>query len=155
MAEPFSELRSALVQRALSAANQSGLVGVCSMPNAPFTAPAKGSIYADFWYRLGESRKAELGGRAGFKLTVGIYQFDIMVPEAKGDGPGIAIGDRLVPFFDQREMVVGENGYLKLLTANLKTPFNKPANGYWQVIVDGTLHYYYRDPAAKNDKLFG
>jgi hypothetical protein len=146
--DPFNSLRRVLNTRAVQAAAAAGLpADKFELPNEDFVTP-KGQIYGGFWHRIGGSRQAELGGRRGFEMSVGIYQFDILVPENKGDGPGLAIADKIRRNFNRREMVVEPDGHLKLLVANVKTPFSGPQNGFWRVIVDGEFHYYYKDPQA-------
>lgn len=145
---PFDSLRRVLTTKALSAANAAGLAGRIEMPNAEFKKPGNKEMYASFWYKTGGSRQAELGGRSGFELTVGIYQFDILIPEKTGDGPGLRAADYIRARFNRREWLVEPDGYLKMLVSNVKTPFDGAQNGYWRVIVDGTFHYYYRDPDA-------
>lgn len=146
--DPFDSLRRVLNGKAISAANAAGLAGKLELPNTNFVKPPKKEMYASFWYKTGGSRQAELGGRRGFELTVGIYQFDIYVPEHTGDGPGMRAGDYLRARFNRREWPIEPDGYLKMLVSNVKTPFNGAQAGYWRVVVDGSFHYYHRDPDA-------
>ena len=153
--DPFNSLRRVLDTAALQAALKGGVDGArVELMNEPFTKPPvrkgseKAAIYVSFWYRTGGTRQAELGGRRGYEMTVGIYQFDIMVPEAIGTGPGVTIGDAIRRAMNRREKEVAPDGHLKLLMSNVKTPFTGAKNGYFQVICDGTFHFYHRDPNA-------
>lgn len=152
--DPFNSLRRVLNSRAVQAAVRANMGDRIELPNETFTKPAvkkgqeKDAIYMSFWYKTGGSRQAELGGRKGFEMTVGVYQFDVMVPENIGDGPGLAVGDIVRRSMNRREMEVAPDGYLKLLVSNVKTPFDGPKNGYYQVVVDGVFHFYHRDPNA-------
>lgn len=152
--DAFNSLRRVLNSKALQAATRADMADRIELPNETFTKPEvkkgqeKAAIYMSFWYKTGGSRQAELGGRKGYEMSVGIYQFDIMVPENIGDGPGLAIGDIVRRVMNRREMEVAPDGHLKLLVSNVKTPFNGPKGGYYQIVVDGTFHFYHRDPNA-------
>lgn len=152
--DAFNSLRRVLNSRAVQAAVRAGLGDRIELPNETFTKPTvkkgqeKQAIYVSFWYKTGGSRQAELGGRKGYEMTVGVYQFDIMVPENIGDGPGLSVGDVIRRYMNRREMEVAPDGHLKLLVSNVKTPFSGPKNGYYQVVCDGTFHFYHRDPNA-------
>lgn len=153
--DPFNSLRRVLDKAAVQACLKAGVDGArVELMNEPFKAPSisrgreKEAIYVSFWFRTGGSRQAELGGRRGFEMTVGIYQFDVMVPEAIGSGPGITIADAIRREMNRREKLVEPDGHLKLLVSNVKTPFTGPKQGYFQVICDGALHFYHRDPNA-------
>lgn len=152
--DAFNSLRRVLNSKALQAAARADLGDRIELPNETFTKPPvkkgqeKAGIYVSFWYKTGGSRQAELGGRKGYEMTVGLYQFDVMVPENIGDGPGLSVADIIRKSMNRREYEVAPDGHLKLLVANVKTPFSGPKNGYYQVVVDGTFHFYHRDPTA-------
>lgn len=143
----FDGLRRVLNSKAVAAANAAGLEGRLQLPNEEFTPP-KGQVYAEFWFKTGGTRQAELGSNKSEEMTVGIYEFNILAPENQGDGPALKIGDLLRPYFNRKEWLVPPYGYVKLLTANVKTPFSGAQNGYYRVCLDGAFHFYHRDPNA-------
>ena len=145
----FDALRQTLSTKAIAAANSAGLDGKIELPNEQFTPPA-GEIHACFWYRTGGSRQAELGPNTGLELTVGIFQFDILAPEHGGEGPAIQAAELIRKAFNRKEWLCPPDSYVKTLVANLKTPFQKPQGGFYRVIVDGTFHFYHRDPLAED-----
>lgn len=141
-------LRRVLNSKAVAAANAAELgADKLELPNEQFTAP-KDQIYASFWFRTGGSKQCELGANTGLEMTVGIFQFDILAPENGGDGPAISLGNALKKQFSRKEWLVDPDGYVKTLVANVKTPFQKPQNGFYRVCVDGVFHFYHSDPNA-------
>ena len=143
----FDALRRTLNSKAVSAGNAAGLAGKLALPNETFTPP-KGEVYGEFWFKTGGTKQVELGGNKSMEMTVGIFQFDIMAPENRGDGPATKIAELIRARFNRRQWVVDPVGYVNLLTANVKTPFAKPQNGFYRVIVDGTFHFFHKDPNA-------
>lgn len=141
----FNGLRRVLNKKAVLAANTAGIT--IQLPNEELALP-KGQVYTGFWHKSGGSRQAECGANTGLEMTVGIFQFDIMSPENQGDGPALAAADLIRPVFNRKEWLVEPNGYVKILVANVKTPFSGPIDGHYRVIVDGTYHYYYSNPNA-------
>jgi hypothetical protein len=117
------------------------------LPNEQFT-PDAAQTYASFWYRVGGSKQAELGGNTGYEMTVGLLQFDLLVPEYQPLGPPSRIADAIKRAFNRKEWIVPPEGYVKTLVASVKTPFHKPQNGWYRFIIDATFHYYHRDPTA-------
>jgi hypothetical protein len=115
--------------------------------NEQFTPPA-GQTYATFWYRVGGSKQAELGSNKTYEMTVGIFQFDLLVPEYGDLGPPRVQADQIKRVFNRKQWDVPPDGYVCTQVASVKTPFSKPQGGFFRFIIDGSFHYYHRDPAA-------
>lgn len=145
--DDFDALRRVMNSHAVSAATVAGVGDAIELSNEDFTPP-KAAPYASFWYKTGGSKQCELGANTSFEMTVGIFQFDILCPEDQGDGPAVRIGDTLKKQFSRKQWPVAPDGYVTILVANVKTPFLKAQNGYYRVVVDGTFHFYHRDPQA-------
>jgi len=143
--DPFDDLRRVLNSKAVAAANAIGLGAKIKLPNESYTPP-KATSHCEFFFKTGGSKQAELGGGKAFEITVGIYEFNILVPENTADGPATQLAGQVRRMFNRKEWLVGAEGYVKLMVANVKTPFNGPINGYYRVCVDGVLHFYHRDP---------
>lgn len=141
----FNGLRRVLESKAVAAATAAGIP--IQLGNEEFDHQKK-LIYSEFWYKTGGTRQAELGSNKSEEMTVGIYEFNILAPENKGSGPALDIADRLRPFFNRKEWLVEPYGYVKMLVANVKTPFSGAQNGFYRVCVEGTFHFYHRDPNA-------
>lgn len=141
----FDALRATLNAKAEAAANAAGLE--IELPNEQFTPPAA-TTYATFFYRTGGSKQCELGANTSLEMTVGIFQFDVLVPEYQNIQPGTAAADILKKAWSRKQWDVPPDGYVNILVANVKTPFPKPILGYYRIIVDGTFHFYHRDPTA-------
>lgn len=143
----FDSLRAVLNQKADAACGAIGLP--VELMNEQFTPPQNvdGSAlsYATFFYRTGGSKQCELGGNGSLEMTVGIFQFDILVPEYADLGPPGVMADQLRKSFNRKQWIVPPDGYVNTLTANVKTPFPKAQGGFFRIIVDGTIHFYHRD----------
>jgi hypothetical protein len=139
----FDQLRKVLNSKAVAAANEAGIQ--VQLPNEAFDPP-KRTIYGSFWFKTGGSKQIELGGGKSQELTVGIFQFDLLAPEKTSDGPATQLADMIRRRFNRKEWLVAPNGYVKLLVANVKTPFQGAVDGFYRCCVDGTFHFYHRDP---------
>jgi hypothetical protein len=89
-----------------------------------------------------------LAGNTGLEMTVGIFQFDLLVPEYQPLGPPSRIADAIKRAFNRKEWLVAPDGYVKTLVASVKTPFHKAQGGWYRFIIDGTFHYYHQDRSA-------
>lgn len=148
MTDTADLLRRVLEGKAVAAGNAAGLAGALQLPNADFTAP-KAAPWASFWFKTGGSRQMELGGPKAFERTVGLIQFDVMVPEKTGSGAVSRYADALRLRFDRKQWLVPPIGNVRMDVASVKTPFGTTAqNGWYRYIVDATFCYDYSDPDA-------
>jgi hypothetical protein len=142
------QLRRILEGKAIAAANAAGLAGKLKLPNNDFTPP-KAEPWSNFWFKTGGSKQMELGGAQAFERTVGLIQFDVVVPEKSGDGEIARIADMLRSRFNRKQWLVPPYGVVKMDVASVKTPFGTEAQGGWyRYCVDATFNYDYRDPDA-------
>lgn len=145
---PTDQLRRILVAKAIAAANAAGLEGKLKTPNNDFTPP-KADAWANFWFKTGGSKQMELGGPMAFERTVGLVQFDVLVPEKSGDGQIARISDMLRARFNRKQWLIPPDGVVKMDVASVKTPFGTDAkDGWYRYCVDATFNYDYRDPNA-------
>lgn len=143
----FDALRAVLEQKAETAANAAGLAGKLELSNDQYTPPAN-ETHANFWYRTGGSKQCELGSNKSLEMTVGIFQFEILVPEYQPTGPGSKSADVLKKAWNRKQWEVPPDGYVNIQVVSVKTPFAKPQGGYYRIYVEGDFHFYHRDPQA-------
>lgn len=138
-------LRKVLQQQAISATTALSLK--TQIGDEAFVPPNDGALYAEFWFRTGKSKKMELGPRTGFQCTPGILQFTIFGPEKGGDGPISKMGDRLKPYFDEKQFQVAPDGYVTIDPVSV-TLMPGIHNGKKVVVVDASFDFYHRNPDA-------
>jgi hypothetical protein len=56
--------------------------------------------------------------------------------------------DQIKRVFNRKQWDVAPDGYVCTQVASVKTPFSKPQGGFFRFIIDGSFHYYHRDPRA-------
>lgn len=143
--DEFDSLRAVLNQKAEAICVAQNLP--VELMNEQFTPPAA-APYASFWFKTGGSRQAELGSNKSFELTVGILQFDLLVPEYQPLGPPGRQADEIKKAFNRKQWEVPPDGYVNIQVVSVKTPFPKPQNGWFRFCIDGAFHFYHRDPNA-------
>lgn len=145
MTNEFDQLRAVLTQNAKAAAADVGYP--IQLPNAPFNEPSD-APWINFWFRIGDTGQAELGGPAALEISVGLLQFDVLVPEQTGDGLAIQIANRIKKKINRKQWLVPPNGYVTLYAASLTTEL--PAkSGWYRVCVDTVFSFHHRDPDAE------
>lgn len=145
MAYEFDDLRAVLTQKA---ANVASAIGVeIQMPNAPFTEPT-GEVWLNFWYKLGKTDQAELGGPAALEVTVGLMQFDVLYPEETGDGEAMRIASQVRRSINRKQWLVGSHSYVTLDAADLVTDLPSSKAGWARMCVDATFLFHHRNPDA-------
>lgn len=138
-------LRQILQQKAIDCVTALGLA--TQIGDEPFAPPTDGSLYAEFWFKTGKTKKIELGNRRGYQCTAGMLQFTIYGPEKTGDGPITRMGDQIKPYFDEQQWQVPPDGYVTLDPASVQmVPGVRGGNKV--VIVDATFDFYHRNPNA-------
>lgn len=146
--DPTDQLRRILEAKAIAAANAAGLAGKLKLPNGDWTPP-RAEAWANFWFKTGGSKQMELGGATAGERTVGLIQFDVLVPEKTGDGAISRIANTLRTRFNRKQWLVPPYGVVKMDVASVKTPFGTDAkDGWYRYCVDATFNYDYRDPDA-------
>lgn len=149
MANEFDDLRALLSQKALTFAGNVALP--IKMPNAPFDDPA--GPWLEYGMKLGKTGQAELGGPAALEITVGIIQFDVIVPEMTGDGVAMSAANQIKKKINRKEWLVGSTSYVKLDAAEITNGLPTKA-GWYRVCVDATFLFFHRDPDADPLKDF-
>lgn len=144
MTAEFDTLRAVLAQKALTIATNLGYP--IKMPNAPFDDPS-GTPWVSYWMKLGHTGQAELGGPAALEITVGLLQFDVLVPEMTGDGLAITIANQIKKKINRKEWLIPPDGYVKLEAAAITNDL-PTKSGWYRVCVDTTFLFYHRDPDA-------
>lgn len=135
-------LRIVLYGKAVAAVNSLGLA--CKIGNEPFSPPSN-TMYAEFWFRTGNTVQMELGSRGSYECTAGVLQFTIYGPENVGDGAISRMGDGLKRMFNRQQWQVPPDGYVSLNAVNSQL-INTKINGHSVVIVDTIFGFYHHDP---------
>ncbi|AXQ69186.1 tail terminator [Caulobacter phage CcrBL9] len=141
----FEELRKRFLTEAIQAANTAGLGDVFKTPGFPFVQP-QAQPWVEFSYEVGKTFPASLG--AGEDLdapdyTVGIFQFDVYVPEDSGTGPGTILGEKLRKQVNRKEWLVGDVGHVKLGAFSTQ-PVNTTMKGWNCICVRGSYGFWHR-----------
>lgn len=143
--DAFDSLRAVLSQKAEAICIDQNLP--LELPNEQFT-PDNATAYASFWYKTGGSKQIELGSNKSQEMTVGLLQFDLLVPEYQPLGPPGRQADAIKRAFSRKQWEVPPDGYVCIQTVNVKTPFQKPQGGWFRFVIDGVFYFYHRDPNA-------
>lgn len=144
--DAFDSLRKLLQSQAEQAGEAAGLTNL-SFPGEAERRGKDGDPWGTFWHRTGKTRPTLGGGRKGFKMTAGIYQFTLYVPEKTGSGPLTRIGDKLQQWFDSQNWKVPPDGSIVLGSATVDVlPMAK--NGNLVALVYGDFDYTHRNVDA-------
>jgi hypothetical protein len=108
-----------LSAKALQIASELGLGDLISMPNTAFIEPnlraePEQSPWLMFSYTLGKTGQAELGGPSALEITVGMVQFDVLVPEQEGDGAAIRLANAIKKKINRKQWLVPPYSYVTL-----------------------------------------
>ncbi len=145
MSNEFDDLRGVLTGRAKAIAFDLGYP--IQLPNAPFVEPS-GSPWLNFWYKLNKPMMAELGGPKALEVSVGVLQFDILVPEETGDGLVLRIANQIKKKINRKQYLVGSYSYVNLDPAGIEVGL-PTKSGWYRNCVDATFLFHHRDPDAE------
>lgn len=139
-------LRQILYGKAIDAVTANGNFP-CRFGDEPFKPPTDGSIYGEFWFKVGKTTQMELGPVTGYECTVGILQFTLYGPEKDGEGPIGRIGDGLKKAFNRKTWNVPPDGYV-IIEPTVAKVLPGVKSGSKVCIVDSAFDFYHRDPTA-------
>lgn len=142
----YDMIRQVLYGKAIQAVQANGNFK-CKIGDEPFVPPTDGSLYGEFWFKLGKVKQVELGPRTGYECTPGIIQFTLYAPENLGEGPAGRLGDMLAKAFNRQQWTVPPDGYVTMDPVAAQ-PLPGVKSGHKVVVVDGSFDFYHRDPAA-------
>jgi len=145
--DAFDMLRQVLQTQVIAAGNANGLTNISLMNESP-KPPRDGSIWAEFWYRTGNSKPHLGGGRRGFRCTPGIWQITLYVEEGKGGGAITKLADKLHKWFDTQQWIVAPDGYVTLGACSVD-PLPMAKNGNQVVLVHGDFDFIHRNTDAQ------
>ena len=138
-------LRQVLFQQALAAVQANGNPRL-KLGDEPFVLPTDGSLYVEFWFKMGKTQQIELGKRGSYECSPGICQFTLYAPEKMGDGAITRLGDAFKKAFSRAQWQVPPYGYATLEPMSVQPLGIR--NGHHVVIVDGGFDFYHHDPDA-------
>lgn len=141
----FEELRKRFLNEAIQAATMVGLGDVFKTPGFPFVQP-QATPWVEFSYEIGKTIPATLGDGEDTDAqdyTVGLFQFDVYVPEDSGTGPGTVLGNRLAKLVNRKEWRIATVGKVTLGSFSVQ-PITTAMKGWGCVCVRAPFGFWHR-----------